>query len=402
MKILVVNAGSSSLKYQLIEMDNEEVICKGGVECIGIEGSKISHKVNGKEHVIEKHLANHTDAFNLVMECLTNKEYGSISSPEEISAIGHRVVHSGEAFDKSTYIDDEALKRLESITHLAPLHNPASLACLKSCKSIVDCPNVCVFDTVFHGTMPKKAKLYAIPYEDYEASKIRKYGFHGTSHKFVSQEAIKYLKSKGLNHSSIITCHLGNGSSITAVKDGKCIDTSMGMTPLDGLIMGTRCGCMDPAAVEMLAEFKNMSIKEITQYFNKKCGFLGVSGVSSDFRKLCAAMNEGNERAKLAFDMFVYQIRKYLGSYSVAMEGLDCIVFTGGIGENGPVAREAVCENLEFMGIKIDKDLNNNAPRGEMVDISAKDSKVKILVIPTNEELVIARETEEVVNSLKR
>ena len=400
MKILVVNAGSSSLKYQLIEMDNEEVICKGGVECIGIEGSKISHKVNGKEHVIEKPLANHTDAFNLVMECLTNKEYGSISSPEEISAIGHRVVHSGEAFTASTYIDDKAMKDLESIAHLAPLHNPASLACLKSCKSIVDCPNVCVFDTAFHSTMPRKAKLYAIPYEDYEVTQIRKYGFHGTSHKFVSQESIKYLKSKNLPYSNIITCHLGNGSSITAVKDGKCVDTSMGMTPLDGLIMGTRCGCIDAAAVEMLAEFKNMSTKEMTNYLNKKCGFLGVSGVSSDFRALCRAIEEGNERAKLAFDMFAYQIRKYIGSYSVVMEGLDCIVFTGGIGENGPVIREAVCDNLGFMGIEIDKEYNKKAPRGELVDVSAKNSKVKILVIPTNEELVIARETEEVVKSL--
>lgn len=400
MKILVVNAGSSSLKYQLIEMDNEEVICKGGVECIGIDGSKICHKVNGKEYVIEQHLANHTDAFNLVMECLTNKEYGSISSPHEIAAIGHRVVHSGEAFTSSAYIDDEALKKLESIAHLAPLHNPASLACLKSCKSIVDCPNVCVFDTGFHSTMPKKAKLYAIPYEDYEATQIRKYGFHGTSHKFVSQEAAKYLKGKKLPYANIITCHLGNGSSVTAVKDGKCIDTSMGMTPLDGLIMGTRCGCIDAAAVEMLAEFKNMSTKEMTNYLNKKCGFLGVSGVSSDFRALCKAIDEGNERAKLAFDMFAYQIRKYIGSYTVAMEGLDCIVFTGGIGENGPSIRQAVCENLEFMGIEIDKKFNEKAPRGELVDISTAKSKVKVLIIPTNEELVIARETEDIVKTL--
>lgn len=400
MKILVVNAGSSSLKYQLIEMDNEEVICKGGVECIGIEGSKISHKVNGAEHVIEKPLANHTDAFNLVMECLTNKEYGSISSPDEIKAIGHRVVHSGEAFTSSTYIDDEALKKLESIAHLAPLHNPASLACLKSCMSIMSCPNVCVFDTGFHSTMPPKAKLYAIPYEDYEATQIRKYGFHGTSHKFVSQEAIAYLKDKKLPYSNIITCHLGNGSSVTAVKDGKCIDTSMGMTPLDGLIMGTRCGCIDAAAVEMLAEYKNLSTKEMTQYLNKQCGFLGVSGVSSDFRKLCGAIDAGNERAKLAFDMFAYQIRKYLGSYSVAMGGLDCIVFTGGIGENGPTIREAICDDLQFMGIEIDKEHNADIPRNQLVDVSAKNSKVKILVIPTNEELVIARETKDVVNSL--
>jgi len=400
MKILVVNAGSSSLKYQLIEMTDEEVICNGTVECIGIDGSNICHKVNGKEYVIEKSLANHTDAFNLVMDCLTDKEYGSIKSPKEIGAIGHRVVHSGEEFDRSTYVDAEALKKLESIVNLAPLHNPASLACLKSCMSIVDCPNVVVFDTAFHSTMPDKAKMYGIPYEDYKASKIRKYGFHGTSHKFVSQEAIKYLKSKGLPCSKIVTCHLGNGSSITAVKDGKCVDTSMGMTPLEGLIMGTRSGNIDPAAVEMLANFKWMNLKEISNYLNKKSGFLGVSGVSSDFRKLCEAIGNGNERAKLAYDMFNYQIRKFIGSYAVAMEGLDCIVFTGGIGENGSLIRRTVTENMEFLGVKIDGSVNDNAPRGTLVDISAKDSKVRVLVIPTNEELVIARDTKEIVEAL--
>lgn len=400
MKILVVNAGSSSLKYQLIEMDNEEVICKGTVECIGIDGSKITHKVNGKEYEIEKPLANHTDAFNLVMQCLTDKEYGSISSPKEISAIGHRVVHSGEEFDRSTYIDEKAMKKLESVAHLAPLHNPPSLACLKSCMSLVDCPNVAVFDTGFHSTMPDMAKLYGIPYEDYQASKIRKYGFHGTSHKFVSQEAIKYLSAKGFASDKIVTCHLGNGSSISAVKGGKCVDTSMGMTPLEGLIMGTRSGNIDPAAVEMLAKFKNMTMEEITIYLNKKSGFLGVSGVSSDFRKLCEAINNGNKRAKLAYDMFNYQIRKFIGSYTVAMGGLDCIVFTGGIGENGSLIRGTVTKDLEFLGVKVDENLNTNAPRGTMVDISAKDSKVRVLVIPTNEELVIARDTKEVVSAL--
>lgn len=261
MKILVVNAGSSSLKYQLIEMDNEQVICKGTVECIGIDGSKITHKVDGREYEIERPLADHTDAFNLVMSCLTHPDYGSVSSPKEIGAIGHRMVHSGEEFDRSTYVDGAAMKKLESVAHLAPLHNPAGLACLKSCMSLVDCPNVVVFDTAFHSTMPDMAKLYGIPYEDYKSSKIRKYGFHGTSHKFVSQEAVKYLKSKGYASDKIITCHLGNGSSITAVKDGKCVDTSMGMTPLEGLIMGTRSGNIDPAAVEMLAKFKNMSLE---------------------------------------------------------------------------------------------------------------------------------------------
>lgn len=400
MKILVVNAGSSSLKYQLIEMDNEQVICKGTVECIGIDGSKITHKVDGREYEIERPLADHTDAFNLVMSCLTHPDYGSVSSPKEIGAIGHRMVHSGEEFDRSTYVDGAAMKKLESVAHLAPLHNPAGLACLKSCMSLVDCPNVVVFDTAFHSTMPDMAKLYGIPYEDYKSSKIRKYGFHGTSHKFVSQEAVKYLKSKGYASDKIITCHLGNGSSITAVKDGKCVDTSMGMTPLEGLIMGTRSGNIDPAAVEMLAKFKNMSLEEITIYLNKKSGFLGVSGVSSDFRKLCEAIDAGNERAKLAYDMFNYQIRKFIGSYTVAMGGLDCIVFTGGIGENGARIRGSVTKDLEFLGVKTDKELNENAPRGTMVDISAADSKVRVLVIPTNEELVIARDTEEVVKSL--
>ena len=248
--------------------------------------------------------------------------------------------------------------------------------------------------------MPDMAKLYGIPYEDYKASKIRKYGFHGTSHKFVSQEAIKYLNANGFASDKIITCHLGNGSSITAVKGGKCVDTSMGMTPLEGLIMGTRSGNIDPAAVEMLAKFKNMSLEEITIYLNKKSGFLGVSGVSSDFRKLCEAINAGNERAKLAYDMFNYQIRKFIGSYTVAMGGLDCIVFTGGIGENGSLIRKTVTENLQFLGVNVDAEINENAPRGTIVDISAKDSKVRTLVIPTNEELVIARDTEEVVKSL--
>ena len=381
-------------------MDNEEVIRKGTVECIGIEGSKITHKENGKEHEIERPLANHTDAFNLVMQCLTDAKYGSISSPKEISAIGHRVVHSGEEFDRSTYVDAQALKKLESVAHLAPLHNPASLACLKSCMSLVDCPNVVVFDTAFHSTMPDMAKLYGIPYEDYKASKIRKYGFHGTSHKFVSQEAIKYLNVNGFASDKIITCHLGNGSSITAVKGVKCVDTSMCMSPLEGLIMCTRSGNIDPAAVEMLAKFKNMSLEEITIYLNKKSGFLGVSGVSSDFRKLCEAINAGNERAKLAYDMFNYQIRKFIGSYTVAMGGLDCIVFTGGIGENGSLIRKTVTENLQFLGVNVDAEINENAPRGTIVDISAKDSKVRTLVIPTNEELVIARDTEEVVKSL--
>ncbi|MGN0771180.1 MAG: acetate/propionate family kinase [Christensenellales bacterium] len=402
MKVLVVNAGSSSLKYQLIEMETETVLCKGVVEKIGLEGSLITHKYGDKKVVIEDTINDHTKAFNLLMECLVNKEYGVIDSVKEIAAIGHRVVHCGEEFDSSVYVGDDEMKKLKSVAHLAPLHNPANLACIESCKAILpDVSNVAVFDTAFHSTMPKKASMYGIPYEIYEKYQIRRYGFHGTSHKFVSGEAIKYLTAKGLPCANIVTCHLGNGSSISAVKDGKCVDTSMGMTPMAGVMMGTRCGDIDPAVVEMIADNTGMSLKETTNYLNKQSGFLGVSGVSSDARMLCAAADEGNERAQLAKDMFAYQVKKFIGSYAVAMNGLDCVVFTGGIGENSYEFRELIMSETEFLGIEFDRDKNRSKEaRGNFCELNTARSKVKVLVIPTNEELVIARETKEIVESL--
>ena len=294
------------------------------------------------------------------------------------------------------------MKKLQSVAHLAPLHNPANIACIQLCKSLLPkVPNVAVFDTAFHSTMPKKAKMYGIPYEIYEKYQIRRYGFHGTSHKFVSGEAINYLTSKGLPCGKIVTCHLGNGSSISAVKDGKCVDTSMGMTPMAGVMMGTRCGDIDPAIVEMIADNTGMSLKETTNYLNKQSGFAGVSGVSSDARELCKAAAEGNERAQLAKDMFAYQVQKFIGSYAVAMNGLDCVVFTGGIGENSWEFRELIMQNTEFLGIAFDQEKNKaKEARGNFCDLSKPESKVKVLVIPTNEELVIARETKEIVQSL--
>ncbi len=402
MKILVVNAGSSSLKYQLIEMDTEEVICKGLVEKIGIEGSNICHKFNGREKVIETPIHDHTQALDLVMQCLVDKEVGVINSVDEISAIGHRVVQSGEAFKASSYVGDEEMVKLESIAHLAPLHNPAHNACIKSCKSILpNVPNVVVFDTGFHATMPDKAKMYGVPYEWYEKYQIRRYGAHGTSHKFVSQEAINYLKANNLPYENIVTCHLGNGSSISAVKNGKCVDTSMGMTPLAGVMMGTRCGDLDPFVVEMMCNNLGASVGEVLTILNKKSGFLGVSGVSSDARALYKAAGEGNPRALLATEMFAYQVKKYIGSYSAAMNGLDCVVFTGGIGENSTEFREAILKDMEFFGINADMDANKTA-RGKFFDLTMEGSKVRVLIIPTNEELVIARETKEIVEGMAK
>lgn len=403
MKVLVVNAGSSSLKYQLIEMNTESVICKGVVERIGISGSKITHKITAtkKEVVIDRPLSNHTEAFNLLVECLLNKDYAVISSVEEIAAIGHRFVNPGEEFTTSTFIGDKELKVLESIVTMAPLHNQAHIDCIKSCKSILPTvPNVCVFDTSFHQTMPNKAKLYGIPYEDYQEYKIRRYGFHGTSHKFVSQEAIKYLDSIGAKSSKIITCHLGNGSSISAVKDGKCVDTSMGMTPLAGVLMGTRSGDIDPSAVEMLAKMKGMNFEQAVTYLNKKSGFLGVSGVSSDCRDVYNGAKNGDERCLLTTEMFSYTVKKYIGSYAAALNGLDAIVFTGGIGENSADARYDIMVDMDYLGIDFDFDKNASRPSGEIVELTKKDSKVKVLVIQTNEELVIARETKAIVESL--
>ncbi len=393
MKILVINAGSSSLKYQLIGMETEEVLAKGTCERIGIAGGKLTHKAHGETFVVEKDLPDHTVAIELVLSELVDKKAGVIKSMDEIDAVGHRVVASGETFTKTTPVTDETMKALLPLSELAPLHNPAAILGINACRAVM--PNkkmAMVFDTSFHSTMPAYAYLYGIDYDDYKNYQVRKYGFHGTSHKFVSQAAAEYLHKKP-EELKIVTCHLGNGSSISAVKGGKCIDTSMGFTPLAGVPMGTRSGDIDVAALEFLCKKKGMTFAEGMEYLNKKCGMLGVSGISSDFRDLCAAAAEGNERAQLALDMFAYSCKKYVGAYMAALGGLDVIVFTAGVGENTPSVRAGVCEGLEAFGVKLDTKKNEFKNDGTVHEISAKDSKVKILVIPTNEELVIARET---------
>lgn len=396
MKILVVNAGSSSLKYQLIDMETEKVLAKGGCERIGIPGSLLKAKGNGGEKVYNKDMPDHKVAIELVLSALTDSEIGVIKSMDEIDAVGHRMVASGEYFNKTTLVTDEVMKTLEEKTfELAPLHNPAAATGVRACMEVMPhTPMALVFDTSFHATMPEKAYLYGVDYEDYKQYGVRKYGFHGTSHKFVSSEAAKYLGKKP-EELKIVTCHLGNGSSISAVDGGKCVDTSMGFTPLAGILMGTRSGDIDASAVEFLARKKGMTHAEVITYLNKKCGVAGISGVSSDFRDLIAGAKKGNARCKLALDMFAYQTKKYVGSYAAAMGGLDCIVFTAGIGENTPTVREAVCDGLQFLGVKLNKRANNGKNDGSIREISAKNSKVKVLVIPTNEELVIARETAE-------
>ena len=395
MKILVVNAGSSSLKYQLIDMDTETVIAKGGCERIGIRGSNLKHKTSKGETLIEKDMPNHKVAIQLVLEALVNPEYGAIKSMDEIDAVGHRVVHSGEDFNCSVLLNDEVMKKCRANIELAPLHMPANILGIEACKEAMpDKPMALVFDTAFHSTMPAYAYMYAIDYNDYKEYKVRRYGFHGTSHKYVSQEAIKYLGKKA-EDTKIITCHLGGGSSISAVKGGKCVDTSMGFTPLAGVPMGTRSGDIDPAVLEYLAAKKHYTVLDCINYLNKQCGVAGISGVSSDFRDLTKAADEGNERAQLALDVFAYDVKKYIGSYIAAMDGLDCLVFTAGIGENTWLVREMICDNMDYFGIRIDKERNSKKNDGTIHDISAADSKVKVLVIPTNEELVIARETKE-------
>lgn len=390
MKVLVINAGSSSLKYQVIDMDNEKMLCKGLVERIGSEGSKVTHQTEGKEKlIIIRDLANHTDALKIVIRALTDKTHGLLDDINEIDAVGHRVLHSGEDFSDSVVITDEVIRICKKNAVLGPLHMPANIACIESCREVMPgVPMVAVFDTVFHSTMPKYAYMYAIPYEDYENYKIRKYGFHGTSHKYVSGEALKKL---GTDKCRMITCHLGNGSSISAVVDGKCVDTSMGLTPLEGVIMGTRSGDLDPAVVEFMAQSRKISVEEVLTILNKKSGFLGLSGMS-DFRDLSSKAIEGDERAKLTVDMFAYRIKKYIGSYVASMGGLDCIVFTGGIGENASYARKRIMEGLECFGIDFDFAYNEIAPRGEYCELNKPSSKVKVMVLPTNEELVIARD----------
>ena len=398
MKILVVNAGSSSLKYQLIDMENEQAVAKGGCERIGLEGSFLKHKTAKGETMIEKALPDHKVAVQLVLDTLTDAEWGVIGSMKEIDAVGHRVVHSAEDFNCSVLLTDDVMKICAANSELAPLHQPANITGIEACRAVMpDTPMVGVFDTAFHSTMPDYAYMYALPLEFYEKYKVRRYGFHGTSHKYVSALAAEDLNNPD---AKIITCHLGNGSSISAVKGGKCVDTSMGFTPLEGVPMGTRSGDLDPAVVEYLCGKLNKTVGEVLTILNKKSGVSGVSGVSSDFRDLRAAKDAGNDRARLALDLFTYRVKKYVGSYAAALGGADAIVFTAGIGENDADVRESVATGLEYMGAKLDPE-KNRARSGEPVrEISAADSRVKILVIPTNEELVIARETREIVEKI--
>lgn len=393
MNVLVINCGSSSLKYQLIETDSEKVLAKGLCERIGIDGSMLTHQPGDGEKIKkEVDMPNHTVAVKLVIEALTDKEHGVIKDLKEIDAVGHRMVHGGEEFAGSVVITEEVLAAVESCNDLAPLHNPANIIGVRSCQEIMPgVPMVGVFDTAFHQTMPKKAYLYGIPYEYYEKYKVRRYGFHGTSHDFVSKRTAEFL-GKDRKDMKIIVCHLGNGASISAVKNGECVDTSMGLTPLEGLIMGTRSGDLDPAILEFICKKENISIEEMNTILNKKSGVLGLSGgISSDFRDLGQAAESGNEQAKVTLETYAYKVAKYIGSYVAAMNGVDAITFTAGVGENNISARAEICEYLGYLGIKIDNDKNN--VRGEETVITTDDSKVKVLVIPTNEELAIARET---------
>lgn len=393
MGILVINAGSSSLKYQYIDMTNEEVLAKGLCDRIGIEGSHIKHTKQGCDAVtIEKKLDNHKDAIELVISTLTDDTHGVISDMNEIEAVGHRMVHGGEKFSKSTIINDEVMAAFEACIDLAPLHNPANIIGVKACQELMPgTPMVGVFDTAFHQTMPQKEYMYGLPYEYYEKYGVRKYGFHGTSHKYVANRAAE-LYGKPIEDLKIITCHMGNGSSITAVKGGESVATTMGLTPLAGVLMGTRCGDIDPAVVSFLAEKEGKTVAEMDKIMNKESGVYGVSGVSSDFRDLGNAADSGDERAKLALDMFYYQVRKFVGSYAAVMGGVDLIVFTGGIGENNDTGRAAICADFEYLGLVFDEAANAGV-RGVEKVISAADSKVCAMVVPTNEELAIARET---------
>ena len=392
MNVLVINCGSSSLKYQLIDSNSEKALAVGLCERIGIDGSRIKHTPAGGETVIkESPMNSHEDAIKMVLDALVDAEHGVIKELSEIKAVGHRVVHGGENFSSSVVIDDEVIKAIESCNDLAPLHNPANLIGINACKSIMPgVPMVAVFDTAFHQTMPEKSYMYALPYEYYEKYKVRRYGFHGTSHSFVSKRAMD-VAGLDINNSKVIVCHLGNGSSVSAVLNGKSVDTSMGLTPLEGLIMGTRSGDMDPAIIEFIANKENLTAEEVVNVLNKKSGVFGVSGVSSDFRDLHAAFDDGNQRAGLALEMFAYRVAKYVGSYAAAMNGVDAIVFTAGVGENNSIMRKMITNYLGFLGITIDDE--KNGIRGEELVVSTEDSKVKVCVIPTNEELAIARET---------
>ena len=393
MKILVLNCGSSSIKYKLYEMTTKEVLAQGGIEKLGLPDSFLKFKMpDGSKKTIEKNMPEHTVGVQLIFDTLTNHEYGCIKSLSEIDAVGHRLVHGGEKFNTSVVITPEVIEQMKACTDLAPLHNPANLKGVAAVSAILpDVPQVGVFDTAFHQTMPAHAYMYALPYEYYTQYGVRRYGFHGTSHRYVSRRACEFL---GVDYekTKIITVHVGGGGSITAIKDGKSIDTSMGLTPVEGLVMGTRSGDVDLGAITYLMDKLNLSVADLNTIINKKSGVLGVSGVSSDMRDIEDAISKGNERAKLALEMFEYRLLKYIGAYTAALNGVDVIVFTGGIGENQTITREYICEGLNYLGVKYDKELNAKS-RGEEIEISTPDSKVRVVVIPTDEELTIATDT---------
>jgi len=401
MKILVINCGSSSLKYQFIDMENEEVIAKGLAERIGIDGSVLNHQPKGFDKIkIERPMPTHKEALQTVVDALRDKDYGVIKDMGEITAVGHRVVHAGEKFAYSVLLKEEVMDALKECISLAPLHNPPNIMGIEACKQIMpDVPMVGVFDTAFHQTMPKQSYIYPIPYEYYEKYRIRRYGFHGTSHKYVAERAAAML-GKPVEELKIITCHLGNGASITAVKNGISVDTSMGFTPLEGLAMGTRSGNIDAAIIKFLMEKENISIAKADEILNKKSGVLGISGVSSDFRDIEEAANKGNERAQLALDVYVHYVKKYIGAYAAVMNGVDAIVFTAGLGENSASMRSSICKDMSYLGVELDEAKNN--VRGKETDVSKDGSKVRVLLIPTNEELMIARDTAELAGKAKR
>lgn len=388
MKVLVINCGSSSLKYQLFDMTDESVLCKGLVERIGIEGSKLTHKVNGEKLVVEEPMKDHTEAINHVFDALLDEKYGVIKSLDEVSAIGHRVLHGGDKLTESCIIDEKVKDKIREFIKFGPLHNPANLMGIEACEKLAPGKkNIAVFDTAFHQTMPAKTFMYAIPYEYYEDYRLRKFGFHGTSHRYITLRTQQLLGKEDI---SIITVHLGNGSSIAAVKNGKCYDTSMGLTPLEGLLMGTRSGDLDPTVMTFLMNEKGYSADEMNQILNKKSGVLGVSGISSDFRDLEEEAEKGNDRAQLALDMFIERVKRYIGGYMAELGHVDAICFAGGIGENSSSMRKDILDTFEELGVKLDLEKNNTR---EEALISADDSKVKVYVVPTNEELMIARDT---------
>ncbi len=395
MKILVLNCGSSSLKYQLFNMDDEKVLAQGIAERIGLNESILTHKTrNGDKHKINLNFKNHKEALNKILELLTSKEYGVLKSLSEIEAVGHRVVHGGEKYSKAVLVNEDVKKSIKELFSLAPLHNPANLIGIEVCEELMkNVPMVALFDTAFHQSMNLEEFLYAIPYELYKENGIRKYGFHGSSHKYVSEKAADIVK-KDIKNLKIISCHLGNGASLCAIKNGKSFDTTMGFSPLDGLVMGTRCGSIDPSIPLYLIKNNKLSVEEVDNILNKKSGVLGISSVSSDFRDIEDEAKKGNKKASLALDIFHYRIKKQIGAYIAALNGVDIIIFTAGVGENGPETREAILKDMDFFGIILDKE--KNKVRGKIQEISAKNSKVKVFVIPTNEELVIARETKKI------